>query len=83
MWKKLASIAATLSAAITVSSCQTAMYKPIICQPGTALREGKCQKVGERVPVDAPKAKVKKKPVAEGPAMQTPRRQQNVYGLPI
>lgn len=82
MWKKLA---AMVSASITVASCQTAMYKPIICEPGTALREGKCQKVASKL-VDAPKAKIKKKPVDETPIVR-PRPQtpwgQNVYGRPI
>lgn len=80
MWKKLA---AMVSASLTVASCQTAMYKPIICQPGTALREGKCQKVAAPL-VDVPKARAKKKTV-DGPSIsvQPPRVRQNVYGQPI
>lgn len=45
MLKKIASLAAMLSASLTVSSCETVAYKPIICQPGTALKDGRCQKV--------------------------------------
>lgn len=80
MWKKLA---AMVSASLTVASCQTAMYKPIICEPGTALREGKCQRVGTPL-VDAPKAKVRK-PVVEEPIVRTRPRPpaQNIYGRPI
>lgn len=89
MLKKLASIVAMVSASLTVASCQTAMYKPIICEPGTALKNGRCQKVP---PIEkrtdltpAPKKKVikKNKPAADGPGIiQPPRRQQNVYGQP-
>lgn len=77
MWKKLASI---VSAAITVSSCTTAMYKPIVCEPGTALREGKCQKV-MRAPVDVAKPKKyrSKKPEIGTGTVQPPRVGQNVY----
>lgn len=88
MLKRLASIVAMVSASLTVASCQTAMYKPLICEPGTALKNGRCQKVPpitNRTVLDAPKKKVaSKKPVAEGPGpVQPPRRQQNVYGQPI
>lgn len=34
-----------LSASLTVSACQTIAYKPIICDVGTALKDGRCQKV--------------------------------------
>lgn len=86
MWKKLASIAAMVSAAVTVSACQTSMYKPIICEPGTALKGGRCQKVPafeKRTVTDVPKKKiVSKKPIAEGPGIST-RPKQDVYGRPI
>lgn len=78
MWKKLASI---VSAAITVSSCTTAVYTPIVCKPGTALREGKCQKVSGPM-VEAPKAKAKyrsKKPEIGTGTVQPPRVYQNIY----
>lgn len=42
MWKKLA---AMIAGSVLVSSCQTPMYKPVICEPGTALKDGRCQKV--------------------------------------
>lgn len=84
MWKKLA---AMLSASLTVASCQTAMYKPIICEPGTALKDGRCQKVRSAADrhIDAPKTKVSKKPIAEGPgpSIQPPRQKMNVYGQPL
>lgn len=89
MLKKLASIVAMVSASLTVASCQTAMYKPIICKPGTALKDGRCQKVPtiqDRTDLTAPKKKaVTKKPIAEGPgpSIQPPRVQQNVYGQPL
>lgn len=86
MLKKIASLAAMLSGALTVASCQTAMYKPIICQPGTALKDGRCQKVRSAADrhVDAPKTKVQKKPIAEGPGISAPRPpKMNVYGQPI
>lgn len=80
MLKRLASIVAMVSASLTVAGCQTAMYKPIICKPGTALREGKCQKVSQ---VEAPKAKPKtyrsKKPEIGTGTVQPPRVGQNVY----
>lgn len=90
MWKKLASM---IAGSILVSSCQTAMYKPIICKPGTALKDGRCQKVPpieKRTDLTAPKKKVTKKPIAEGPGIssqspfiQVPKPKQNVYGQPL
>ena len=42
---KMASVAALISTSAILSSCQTVAYKPIICQPGTMLKDGRCQKV--------------------------------------
>lgn len=78
MWKKLA---AMVSASLTVASCQTAMYKPIICEPGTALRQGKCQPVQK---AKAPQPKAKQAPpssLLDQRVQQPPK--QNVYGQPL
>jgi len=79
MFKKLASIVAMVSASLTVASCQTAMYKPIVCKPGTALREGKCQKVERAPEVVTPKKYRSKKPAVGTGPVQPPRVNQNVY----
>jgi len=42
---KMASVAALISTSVAISGCQTAMYKPIICEPGTMLKDGRCVKV--------------------------------------
>jgi hypothetical protein len=79
MWKKLASM---IAGSILVSSCQTSMYKPIVCKPGTALREGKCQKVRQAVTspeVVKPKKYRSKKPGIGTGTVQPPRVYQNIY----
>ena len=42
---KIASVAALISTSVALSGCETAAYKPIICEPGTALKDGRCIKV--------------------------------------
>lgn len=91
MLKKIASLAAMLSASLTVAGCQTAMYKPIICEPGTALKDGRCQKVSQTTK----KAKPSNAAASQSTRTRAPVRQfvplnpaappgarQNVYGLP-
>lgn len=82
MLKKLASIAAMVSASLAVASCQTAMYKPIVCDPGTALKDGRCQKVRQAVTgpeVVKPKKYRSKKPEIGTGTVRPPRVGQNVY----
>lgn len=79
MWKKLASM---IAGSILVSSCQTSMYKPIICEPGTALKNGRCQKVPQTVStpdVVKPKKYRSKKPEIGTGTVQPPRVYQNIY----
>ena len=42
---KMASVAALISTSAMLSGCETVAYKPIICEPGTMLKDGRCQKV--------------------------------------
>ena len=42
---KMASVAALISTSVILSGCETVAYKPIICQPGTALKNGRCMSV--------------------------------------
>jgi hypothetical protein len=41
----MASVAALISTSVMLSGCETVAYKPIICEPGTALKDGRCAKV--------------------------------------
>ena len=54
---KMASAAALISTSVALSGCQTAIYKPIVCNPGTMLKDGRCVKVGK---AKAPKARTPK-----------------------
>ena len=44
---KMASVAALISTSAMLNGCQTAMYKPIICNPGTMLKDGRCVSVAK------------------------------------
>jgi hypothetical protein len=52
---KMASVAALISTSVMLSGCETVAYKPIICQPGTALKDGRCAKVTK---AKAPKQRI-------------------------
>lgn len=71
MWKKLA---AMIAGSVLASSCQTPMYKPIICEPGTALKGGRCQKVSQAVKDEHR--------TVPGTAASKPKYRSKVVGLP-
>lgn len=86
MLKKIASLAAMLSASLTLNACETAAYRPIICEPGTALKDGRCQKVPRIVkkPTPSRPATAKASPgIMSTLDQRTPRVKQNVYGQPL
>jgi hypothetical protein len=42
---KMASVAGLISTSVMLSGCETAAYRPIICDPGFTVKNGRCAKV--------------------------------------
>lgn len=79
MWKKLAAL---ISTSILVSSCQTAQYKPIICDPGyNPTSDGRCAKVPRIAKKATPRRVAQPAKIFDTPSWTQPPRQ-NEYGLP-
>ena len=54
---KMASVAALISTSVDVERLSDSHYKPIICNPGTMLKDGRCVNVAK---AKAPKARTPK-----------------------
>ncbi len=44
---KIASVATLISTSILLSGCETSAGKPILCDPGTVLKNGECVRVAK------------------------------------
>lgn len=84
MWKKIASLAAMLSASLTVSSCETSAYRPVTYKPVPTGRTAKVPKIIKKPAPVRPTAQTVAQPrqfIPLNPAAP-PGARQNIYGLP-